>query len=110
MLWTIWRAILFDFFRLLLLTTAVVVATIVFATTIKPLADGKITAGQAIRFMGLAIPPMLSYALPFAAGFSATLTYHRIASENEATAIYAGGISHKKFLFPMLVCGVLIGG
>jgi len=109
MLWTLWRSILFDFFRLLLLTTGVVVATIAFATTVKPLADGKLTAEQAIKFMGLAIPPMLSYALPFAAGFSATLTYHRLASENEATAVYAGGISHKRFLFPMLLCGIFIG-
>ncbi len=110
MLWTLWRAILFDFLKLLLLTTAVVAATIVFATTIKPLSDGKITPTQALKFMGLAIPPMLAYALPFAAGFSATITYHRISSENEATAIYASGISHKRFLFPMLVSGVMIGG
>ncbi|MCA9304367.1 MAG: LptF/LptG family permease [Phycisphaerales bacterium] len=110
MLWTLWRAILLDFLRLLLLTTAVVVCTIAFATTVKPLADGKLTAEQAIKFMGLAVPPMLAYALPFAAGFSATLTYHRLASENEATAVYAGGISHKRFLFPMLLSAIAIGG
>ncbi len=109
MLTTLWRAILFDFIRMLLLTTGVVVATIAFATTIKPLADGKLTAEQAIKFMALAIPPMLAYALPFAAGFSATITYHRMASENESTAVYAGGISHKRFLFPMLVSGIVIG-
>lgn len=109
MLWTLWRAILFDFIRLLLLTTGVVVCTIAFATTVKPLADGKLTAQQAIKFMGLAIPPMLAYALPFAAGFASTLTYHRMAAENEATAVYAGTIGHKRFLFPMLVSGIVIG-
>ena len=108
MLLTLWRAISFEFWRLLLLTVSVVVATIAFAITIKPLADGKLTADQAIRFMFYAIPPMLAYALPFAAGFAATITYHRMASENEVTAVYASGISHKKLLFPALLSGLLL--
>ena len=108
MLFTLWRAITFEFWRLLLLTTSVLVATISFAITIKPLADGKLSADQAIRFMFYAIPPMLAYALPFAAGFAATITYHRMAAENEATAIYASGISHKKFLFPALASGIIL--
>ncbi len=108
MLLTLWRAITFEFWRLLLLTTSVLVATISFAITIKPLADGKLSADQAIRFMFYAIPPMLAYALPFAAGFAATITYHRMAAENEATAVYASGISHKKFLFPALASGIIL--
>ncbi len=108
MLFTLWRAITFEFWRLLLLTTSVLVATISFAITIKPLADGKLSADQAIRFMVYAIPPMLAYALPFAAGFAATITYHRMAAENEATAVYASGISHKKFLFPALASGIIL--
>lgn len=110
MLWTLWRAISLEFFRLLLLTVAVLVATIAFAVTIKPLADGKLSADQAIRFMFYAIPPMLAYALPFAAGFAATISIHRMVSENEVTAVYASGISHRKFLLPSLVAGLLLGG
>ncbi len=110
MLWTLWRAISFEFFRLLLLTTAVLVATIAFAVTIKPLADGKLTAEQAIRFMFYAVPPMLAYALPFAAGFAATISIHRMAADNEVTAVYASGVSHRKLLVPALVSGVLLGG
>jgi len=107
---TLWRAISFEFWRLLILTVSVVVATIAFAITIKPLADGKLSADQAIRFMFYAIPPMLAYALPFAAGFAATITYHRMASENEVTAVYASGISHKKLLFPSIASGILLAG
>ncbi|MBL4698994.1 MAG: LptF/LptG family permease, partial [Phycisphaerales bacterium] len=110
MLWTLWRAITFEFWRLLLLTVSVVVAAISFAITIKPLADGMLSIDQAIRFMFYAIPPMLAYALPFAAGFAVTITYHRMSSENEVTAIYASGVSHKKLLFPALVSGVLLAG
>ncbi len=108
MLLTLWRAITFEFWRLLLLTTSVLVAIISFAITIKPLADGKLSADQAIRFMFYAIPPMLAYALPFAAGFAATITYHRMAAENEVAAVYASGISHKKLLFPALASGIIL--
>lgn len=108
MLWTLWRAMLIDFWRLLLLSTAVLVTVIAFAATVKPLADGKLTADQAIRFMLLAIPPMLAYALPFAAGFAATLTYHRMTEDNEVTASKASGISHKRLLIPALLSGLLL--
>jgi lipopolysaccharide export LptBFGC system permease protein LptF len=110
MLWTLWRAISVEFWRLLLLTTAVLVATIAFAITIKPLADGKLSPDQALRFMFYAIPPMLAYATPFAAGFAATIAIHRMSSENEVTAVYASGISHKKFLVPSVVAGLILGG
>jgi lipopolysaccharide export LptBFGC system permease protein LptF len=110
MLWTLWRSILIEFWRLLLLTTCVLVATIAFAVTIKPLADGKLSPDQALRFMFYAIPPMLAYATPFAAGFAATIAIHRMSSENEVTAVYASGISHKKFLVPMIFSGLLLGG
>jgi lipopolysaccharide export LptBFGC system permease protein LptF len=110
MLWTLWRAILIDFFRLLLLATAVLVTVVAFAATVQPLADGKLTTDQAIRFMVYAIPPMLAYALPFAAGFAATLTYHRFAAENEITAAHAGGVSHFKLLVPAILSGLLLGG
>lgn len=110
MLWTLWRAISIEFWRLLLLTTAVLVATIAFAITIKPVADGKLSPDQALRFMFYAIPPMLAYATPFAAGFAATIAIHRMSSENEVTAVYASGVSHKKFLVPSVVAGLMLGG
>jgi len=110
MLWTLWRAILFEFWRMLLISTSVVVAAIAFAATVKPLADGSLTVDQAFRFLGYAIPPMLAYALPFAAGFSATMTYNRMVTENELTAVFASGVSHKQILFPMLLSGVLLSG
>lgn len=108
MLWTLWRAILSDLWKLLLLSTAVLVSVVAFAATVKPLADGKLTADQAIRFMVYAIPPMLAYALPFAGGFAATLAYHRMASDNEVTAAKAGGIGYRRVLTPALVTGVLL--
>lgn len=110
MLWTLWRAILIEFWRLLVLSTAVLVTVMAFAATVKPLADGKLTADQAIRFMRYAVLPMLSYTLPFAAGFAATLAYHRMVSENEVTAAHAGGVSHRRLLAPAIASGLLLAG
>ncbi|MGP1273646.1 MAG: LptF/LptG family permease [Phycisphaerales bacterium] len=106
----LWRYITADFWRLLLIATAVLVTIIAFAATIRPLADGKLTPLQAISFMGLALVPMLAYAVPFAAGFAATLVYHRMAQDNEITAAYAGGIGHRSVLAPALISGVLLAG
>lgn len=103
---TLWRYILIEVGRLVLISTAVLVVVIAFAATVKPLADGKLTAVDAIRFMFYAAPPMLAYALPFAAGFGTTLGYHRFAQDNEATACFAGGLSHAKILAPALGLGL----
>ncbi|MFI4893300.1 MAG: LptF/LptG family permease [Phycisphaerales bacterium JB058] len=106
--WTIWKHTTVELWKLLLLTTAVLVGVISFAVTIKPLADGELSAFDAIRFMILATVPMLSYALPFGAGFAATLVFHRMAQDNELSASHAGGISHAKLLVPAAVSGLVL--
>jgi hypothetical protein len=86
----------------------VLVVVIAFGASIKFLADGKIDLGGAVIVMALAIVPMLQYALPFAGGFAATLTYHRMASENEATAAMAGGVGHRSLLVPAALIGLAL--
>src|SRR5689334_14507743 len=92
---SLWRYVLSELWRLILLSTIVLVAVISFVAAIKPLADGKLAPLETLKFMGLAIIPMLQWALPFAAGFGATLAYHRLSHDNELTAAYAGGVSHR---------------
>ena len=105
---TIWRHTTVELWKLLLVTTAVLVGVISFAITIKPLADGQLSAFDAIRFMLLASVPMLAYALPFAAGFAATLVFHRMAQDNELSASHAGGVSHRTLLMPAVVSGLVL--
>ncbi|QYU70390.1 hypothetical protein J4558_09855 [Leptolyngbya sp. 15MV] len=57
--WTIWRYLLAELWRLLLLSTAILVLVISFAATAKPLMDGKLSAWTALKFMLYAVPPML---------------------------------------------------
>lgn len=105
---TLWLYILTDLWKLVLLTTGVLVTVIAFAAAVKPLADGRLGPEDTLRLMFFAMVPMLQYALPFAACFAATLAYHRIASDNELTACFAGGISHRTILVPALLSGLAL--
>ncbi len=106
---TLLLAITKDMWRLLFLTTAVLVTVFSFATCIKPLSDGKLDASDLPMFMLLASVPMLAYALPFAGAFAASLTYYRLATDNELTASQASGVSLKRLLLPSLVTGLILG-
>ncbi len=107
---TLWLYVLAELWRLLLVSAGVLVTVIAFAATLKPLADGKLQPVDAVRFMGYALPPMLAYALPFAACFAATMVYHRLATDNEAQAASAGGVSHRSLLTPAVATGLIAAG
>ncbi|MDX2148435.1 MAG: LptF/LptG family permease [Planctomycetota bacterium] len=103
----LWKYTLGDLWRRLALSAVVLVTIIAFAAAIKPLADGRLDALDALRFVVLAMPPMLAYALPFAGGFAATLVYYRLATDNEITAAQAGGVSLRALLTPAILTGLL---
>lgn len=107
---TLYRATLGEFWRLVGLSTFVLVSVIAFAAAVKPLSDGLLQAGDGVRFIFFASLPMLAYALPFAAGFASTLVYHRMAADNETIAAYAGGISHRSLLLPAAASALVLSG
>ena len=108
--WTLWRYTFIELWRLLLICTAVMVSVIAFAAAVKPLAEGALSPLGAIKFMLFAVPPMLAYALPFSAGFAASLAYHRMAQDNETVAAHSGGVSHKKVLIPAVLSALILAG
>lgn len=105
---TVWRYISVWLWRLVLLTTAILVTVLAFALAVKFLAEGTLSPVDTLWFMLYAIPPMLQYALPFAGGLAATLTYHRFAADNEAMACRAGGVSYRSLLVPALGTGLVL--
>ncbi|MCH2132974.1 MAG: LptF/LptG family permease [Phycisphaerales bacterium] len=107
--WRLYRYILGELLRQVCLTTAILVTIIAFGAVIKPLAgDSVLTAGQALKYIALAMIPMMQYALPFAAGFAATLTLHRFASDNEILAMATSGMSYRAIFAPVLALGVVL--
>ena len=105
----IWRLLAAELAKGVLLSTGAIVLVVAFGATVKPIAEGSIGALDAVKFMAVATVPMLQYALPFGAGMAATLGYHRFASENEATAAAAGGVSHAALIAPALAAGLALG-
>ncbi|HYE63321.1 MAG TPA: LptF/LptG family permease [Phycisphaerales bacterium] len=107
---TLFRSTFLDLLKLVALTATVLVLVIALGAAIKPLSDGVLSAGDLPKFVLIAMVPMLAYALPFAGGFASTLVYHRIASDNEAVAAHAGGISHRALLGPALALALVLTG
>lgn len=97
-----------ELLKTILLTTGVLVAVIAFGAAIKPLARNLLGGMDILRYVALASVPMLQYALPFSAGFGATLVMHRLASDNEIVAMSAAGLSHARILRPVLLLGAAI--
>ncbi|MCI0363647.1 MAG: LptF/LptG family permease [Phycisphaerales bacterium] len=106
--WLLYRYLLGELLRAIGLTAAVLVTVIAFGGMIKPLSGNMLDAGQAFKYLGLSIVPMLQFALPFAAGFGATLTLHRMTSDNEIQAMSASGISYRRILLPIAGLGLAL--
>lgn len=93
----------------MLLTTLILVTVIAFGAAIKPLAQDHILGvGQAIKYILFAMVPMLQFALPFAGGFAATLTLHRMASDREIVAAVVSGISYSRLIAPIIGLGLAV--
>jgi len=107
---TLWLWMTLDLVRLVAVITAVLVVVLSFAATVKFFVEGKLSPADTLRFMTLAVPPMLHYALPFAAGFGATLSYHRLEEDHERVGAHAGGISHRALLAPAAAVGLALFG
>ncbi|MEM1213064.1 MAG: LptF/LptG family permease [Planctomycetota bacterium] len=104
--WTLYAYILRELLKVLLLTTAILVTVMSFATAIKPLSDGLLGAAALFRFIGFSLPTMIGFALPFAGTLAATLVFIRLANDNEITASAASGISYSRILLPVAGLGL----
>lgn len=104
----LWRHLLAELGKVLGITTGIIVTVIAFGLTAKTMADNIIGVEMVPKYLALAIIPMMQYALPFAAGFAATLVMHRFVSDNEITAMSACGMSYRRILTPVIIMGVLL--
>ncbi len=108
MLWTLYRYILRELLKVLVLSTAVLVTIIAFATAIKPISDGLLGPASLIRFIIYTVPTVLGFALPFAGAFASTLVFIRLANDNEVLACSASGISYSRLLTPVAALGLAL--
>ena len=104
--WTLYRYILKELVRVLVLSSAVLVLVISFAAAIKPLSEGLFEPGTLIRFILYTIPTMLTLVVPFAGAFASTMVFCRMAADNEVMACSASGIGYRSILLPVFVLGL----
>ena len=97
-----------ELLRVLLLTTTVIVVVIAFGAAIKPLADSSLGSGSVVKYVALAMIPMLQFALPFSAGFAATLVLHRFAADNELVAMSTSGMRYRTIFAPVIAVGLAL--
>lgn len=106
--WILWRHLLSELLKVLLLTASVIVVVVAFGAAIKPLAESSIGPGSVLKYIALATIPMMQFALPFAAGFAATIVIHRFAADNELVAMAASGLRHRSIIAPVAGVGVVL--
>ncbi len=97
-----------EFLKTILLTTLILVAVIAFGTAIKPLSRNLLGGADILKYVFFAAIPMMEYALPFAAGFGATLVMHRLATDNEILAMGASGLSPSRIFRPIFVLAAVL--
>ncbi len=96
-----------DVLRQFLTTALILVVVIAFGAAVKPLSSGSLISGwDTLKYLMLAMVPMLQFALPFAAAFAVTMSLHRMAQDNEIVAMSACGQSYVRLLAPMAAFGL----
>ncbi len=106
--WILWRHLSWELLRVLGVTAGVIVTVIAFGAAAKPLAENTIGADTVLKYVSLAMVPMMQFALPFAAGFAATIVLHRFATDNEIVAMSACGMGYRKIFAPVAILGVVL--
>lgn len=106
--WTLYRYILRELIKVLVLTTAVMVVVLSFLSAIGPLSDGLLGPITLLKFVMYTMPTVLGFALPFAGAFSATVVFHAMAKDNEVLACRAGGLSYGQIFAPVAGLGLVL--
>lgn len=106
--WTLYRYILRELVKVLVLTTAVMVVVLSFVSAIGPLSDGLLGPVSLVKFVLYTMPTVLGFALPFAGAFSATVVFHGLAKDNELLACRASGLSYSRIFAPVAGLGLVL--
>lgn len=99
-----------DLLRIFLLTSAALAGMMSFGGLLRPLTEQGLNVSQVSKILTYFMPAMTAYSLPIAALFATTITYGRLASDNELVACRAAGVSHLALTFPAFVFGSIIAG
>ena len=101
--------LILDVLKQFAITALILVVVIAFGAAIKPLSSDQMLSGwDTVKYLLLALVPMLQFAIPFSAAFATTLVLHRMSQDNEIVAIALSGQSYVRILSPVIAFGICL--
>ncbi len=105
---TLHRYIFRELIRIFLPATAALTVVLSLSSLLDPIQEYGIGPSQVVDLLLCFIPIMLTFVLPIAALFGASLTYGRLAADNEIDAFKASGVSPLSLTYPVFVLAMLV--
>ncbi len=108
MVFTLQRYIFRELFRVFLLASLALTLMLSLGSILRPVQEYGVGPGHVIHLLGYFLPITLTFVLPMAALFAASLVYGRFASDNELDACRASGISLLTLVYPGLALAIMV--
>ena len=108
MVFTLQRYIFRELFRVFVLAAVALMLMLSIGSILRPIQEYGAGPTQAIHLMGYFLPITLTFILPMAALFAASLVYGRFAADNELDACRASGISLMTLVYPGLALAIMV--
>jgi len=108
MVFTLHRYIFRELMKVFVPSAVALTLMLSLGSILRPVQEYGVGPQQVVHLMGYFLPITLTFVLPMAALFAATLVYGRFASDNELEACKAGGVSLLTLVYPGLVLAIIV--
>ena len=108
MVFTLQRYIFRELFRVFILAAVALTLMLSIGSILRPIQEYGAGPAQVIHLMGYFMPITLTFILPMAALFAASLVYGRLAADNELDACRASGISLLTLVYPGFAIAIMV--
>ncbi len=108
MIFTLHRYIFREAFRVFVLAGLALTVILSLGMILRPVQEHGVGPQQVFHLIGYFLPITLTFVLPIAALFAASLVYGRFASDNELDACRASGIGLTSLVYPGLALAIMV--
>ena len=102
------RYIFREIFKIFALAAAALSIILSLGMILRPVQQLSVGPGQVLNLIGYMLPITLTFVLPMAALFAASLCYGRFAADNELDACRASGIGMFSLVYPGLALAIMV--
>jgi lipopolysaccharide export LptBFGC system permease protein LptF len=108
MVFTLHRYIFRELIKVFIPSAVALTLMLSLGSILRPIQEYGVGPRQVVHLMGYFLPITLTFVLPMAALFAATLVYGRFACDNELDACKAGGISLLTLIYPGMALAIVV--